>query len=349
MNANQNNKKNSSKQVAKKLGTRPVVPRQTVGSGNSLLAKPSEDYLRALADPFEGPLATIPDFPSLPSRRVRVWSKGFLATGTSQFGYVIFDPFASAANDLDSVWYSSSTYAGTVSSDNTATAGVFASRSNSDYAAADFSTSGLLVQGRIVAAGIRIRYSSTELNRGGVVAGATAPNHISMNGYSFTQINSFECASRFRPQQKWVSALYCPVLSGEMNYSSNMGSRGGLFSAYTNTPIMGFFIQAPDASTSVAFEFEAYTVIEVQGAVVRGLTPSYSDPNGFAAALTTAQLTLMRPTDNVLSQHANNLVRAAGHVAANTLTGVARSAGSSALKWLESAAGSVLSGALLAL
>jgi len=350
-NANQpKTARQSQNKVVKALGSRPRPANAGDSQGRSGLARPSEDYLRALADPFEGPLATIPDFPSLPSRRLRVWSKGFFSTGTAQFGFIMFDPYAAAANDLDSVWYSGATYAGSVSSVNTATVGVAAAKSNSDYQASSFVSSGVGNQARIVGAGLRIRYSSTELNRGGVVAGATSPNHFTLSGFTFDQINAYECSNRFRPQQKWVSALYCPVYNNELIYSTGLGSRGGILSgAYTPTPIMGFFVQAPDASTQIAFEYEAFVVLEAQGTNIRGLTPSYSDPTGFAAALTTAQLTMMRPTDNALSAHANRLVAAAGHVASNTITGMAKTASSSVLKWLEGAAGTVLTGALLAL
>jgi len=337
----------------RKLGNRPKAI-QRPSKISDILSLPATEYAETLANPFDGPLGSIPDYPPLPSRRMRVWSKGFFSTGTLQFGFCTFDPYATAAKDLGCVYSSDATFGGTASA--STGAGVQLSTSNSDYSSTDFPTGGgnttansLLGTARVVGAGLRIRYSSTELNRGGVVAGATVANHTTLNGFNFAQMNAFECARRFRPQQKWMTTLFCPAKESELQYTFNLGSYGGAFNpaaGYTPNPIMGFFIQAPAAGTPVSFEYEAFAVLEVQGPAIRGLIPSLSDPAGHAAVTTTAQA-LMMPHDRDSSAHAKKFVQAAGTVAAHTLTGIAaHPKATENLSWMATTAGSVLTGLL---
>ena len=157
---------------AARLPQRTRLPAPTKRAG---LSVPATQYAQSLANPFTGPLASVPDFPSVPSRRLRVYSRGFFSTGTANVGYVCAAPPMASRADVDSVWYSSSSYAGTSFEVNTATPGVLSGRTNSDYNNAEFGP-GTLLRGRIVSSGLRIRYSATNLNRGGTVLGVITPN-----------------------------------------------------------------------------------------------------------------------------------------------------------------------------
>jgi len=310
----------------------------------SELSRVAAEYALALGNPFDGPLATIPDFPSVPSRRMRCFSRGTFSTGTGGFGFCIADPYAFAANDLNSIFKTDATYAS--ASGLTATAigaGVQGATSNSDYASAAFGAT-TRIRGRIVAFGLRIRYLSTELNRGGIVLGVQTPNHTNLTGLTFAQLDAYECAARFRPNQGWFTALYCPAYDFELVYSDSMGSQGGVFSAYTSYPILGFDIMSPSAATTIGFEYECFGLYEFQGQAVRGMVPSMADPAGFAAVQTTAQSTMMRPHTGSSSAHAQKLLTAAHTVAHHTLTGFLGKVVDSGVSWIEKEGASVLAG-----
>lgn len=244
-------------------------------------------------------------------------------------------------SDINSVFYSSSAYAGTSFSTNTATTGVFGAATNSDYANVDFG-SGTEIRARVVASGLRVRYSATNLNRGGTVLGLITPNHNALNGLTFGVVDNYECSARFTPSAKWQTVAYCPVYTNELVYSVNLGSPG----AGTPFPIMGFIVQSPEAGVAITFQYEFFTVIEVQGINVRGLVPSLADPNGFAAVQTTAQLSMMRPHDKPVESVASKMVKAAGHVASQTISGWIEKEANKGLKWIESEGATVLGGIL---
>ncbi len=320
---------------------RPRARGKTMAAGQAL-SRPAVEYARAMANPFSGPLATIPDFPSVPSRRIRCFSRGYFYAGTAGVGYVLADPYLAATNDLNSVYTSDSTYPGTSLA--VAGLGVVPGKTNPDYSSTDFGI-GALAQGRIIGAGLRVKYSGTELNRGGVLLGITSPNHQSLVNFDFTDVDKFDCSVRFRPGEKWNTTLYCPVSQDELLYGPTLGSKGGsdFTGAYVYQGLMAFMIQAPTVAVGAAFQYEFYLVYELQGVAVRGIVPSVSDPTGFSAVQTTAQLTMMRAHDMHPDTRADLLVQHVGQVAAETISGWAGRAASSALNWVEHNGSSVLS------
>lgn len=339
------NKPKRSKSKSAGARNRPKArPRTSVGkaeSSHAMLSRPAQEYARAMADPFTGPLATIPDFPSVPSRRVRCFARGYFYAGTTGFGFIAVDPYISAANNGLSIRSTEATFAGsTIVNSGT---GITAASTNSDYSITDFGV-GNLAQGRIVGAGLRVKYSGTELNRGGVLLGLTSPNHQSLLNFSFTDLDKFDCAVRFRPDQKWFTTLYCPVRQEELLFTRNLGSPAGDFvsGTYVNNPIMAFAINAPSTAAGSAFQYEFYLVYEVQGVSVRGVAPSLSDPTGFSAVQTTAQLTMQRAHDLPSDQRAQLLVQHTGQVAAQTISGWAGKAANSAIDWVTHNGASIL-------
>lgn len=320
---------------AARLPQRARLPASTKRAG---LSVPAAQYAQSLANPFTGPLASVPDFPSVPSRRLRVYSRGFFSTGTANIGYVCAAPPMASRADVDSVWYSSSSYAGTTFNTNTATVGVLSGRTNSDYNDADYGA-GTLLRGRIVSSGLRIRYSATNLNRGGTVLGLITPNHNLLNGITFNVADNYECSARFTPSTKWQTLNYCPVAQDELMYDVFCGAANASINPF---PYMGFIVQSPEPTIPITFQFEFYSVLEVQGINARGLVPSLADPAGFAAVQTAAQMSMMRPHEKTPELSAKALVDHAHQVAAHTLSGWVSSAANSALKWVESEGASVL-------
>ena len=320
---------------AARLPQRTRLPAPTKRAG---LSVPATQYAQSLANPFTGPLASVPDFPSVPSRRLRVYSRGFFSTGTANIGFVCAAPPMASRADVDSVWYSSSSFAGTYFDTNTASVGAWSGRTNSDYSNADYGP-GTLLRGRIVSSGLRIRYSATNLNRGGTVLGLVTPNHNLLTSITFNVADNYECSARFTPSTKWQTLNYCPVTQEELMFDIYCGAANGTTSPF---PYMGFIVQSPEPTIPITFQFEYYSVLEVQGINARGLVPSLADPAGFAAVQTAAQMSMMRPHEKTPEASAKALVEHAHQVASHTISGWVSNATSSALKWVESEGASIL-------
>lgn len=263
-----NNKNKSSPQQSNSA----IVPSY---KSNVVISHCASDYARCLANPFpDGPMACIPDFPTLMSSRQRVWSRGTLSTSaTTGFGFVAVDVLASAVSDLSSVWASASTFTGTSVVPAVAT-GVTPTNTNSQYTEPNVTATAAGLQFRVVSSGLRVRYIGTELERGGYKIGFSDPTHSSVNGQSVATLNAEPSARRFPIDRKWATVLYRPILNDELNYQNSFDLRD---------PIMCFVFTAASPTTPLTYEYEFYSVIEYQGRSIKGMTPSHSDPVGFAA------------------------------------------------------------------
>lgn len=310
--------------------------------GNQL-SMVSRNYALALANPFDGPLATIPDFPSVPSARARVYATGVAQTGTTGFGFVALDPRRLASNDLPAVYASDSTYAGTILT--AAGAGVTSAIGNAPYSSADFTAGTNAIFGRIVAAGLRVKYSGTKLNQGGLMLGIQHPTHLSLLGLNYPQIRAYQCSRQYTVvEDSHVTVLYCPVLVNESQFTPSFGA-GLITNVFTP---MAVALQAAAGST-MSVAWEAYIVVEYNGPIVRNMRPSTADPSGFAAVQTTAQAYEMAPHNQSDRSFSSKFLKTVGEVASKTITGVASSVGKSAIEWLETESGSILTGVAAAL
>lgn len=231
----------------------------------------SAQYADTLADPFESPSgACVPIIPAFPSRKAVYFIRGALQTSsTTGIGYVYCGP--NCASDVSSLWYSTSTYAGSVLA-NTGT-GVSAGQLNSDYTSASFSAQAL--QWRPVACGVRVRYTGTELNRGGTVYAIEQPDHIDLSGSTITDLLKYDACHRFAVDRSWTDVCWAPVSMSDTDYTNG------------NTPIgvLALMIQAPSATTSISFDFEMFIHVELIGRAARGKSPSHSDETGFGTVL----------------------------------------------------------------
>lgn len=289
----------------------------------SRLAPLSANYAKTLVDPFTGPSACIPDFPSVPSLKSRVFAKGVAYTGTASFGYVAINPRAAVASDQDFVSYTDATYAlSTVS-----TAAALTAKSNSQFAAADIGVTDDLATSRIVSAGIRARYQGTELNRGGVFLGFQHPTHASLDNSTFPDVDGNPLSKRFPVTREWMNLTYCPVLTSELTYQ---GTVALLANAY-----MIIMMQAPDPTVAMSVEWEAYVNIEYNGRNVRGMSLSGSDPVGFAAVHTVANSGAMAPFKGDAKQRSLGFVQKVIDWGENTASNFVNGAG----RFIEKSAG----------
>jgi len=221
--------------------------------------------------------------------------------------------------------------------------GVQTGSSNADYAFGSLANSNTTY--RIVAAGLRISYTGTELNRGGLIVGVQDPNHNSLYLSTVQSIDQQTVSKHFRVLPNWVTVLYKPVYDSDDDFVSN-------YAPYTPAVndlsfFMGFIIQSPSATLSESYEYECYTVLEYQGPAVRSQTPSHFDPTGYAAAHTVSQVTTAMqpfkgdpaPVERSFLQNVDRVLDTGISYGNKLLTGIESIADSSTGRFLERMAG----------
>jgi hypothetical protein len=271
------------KQKKNKKGNRqtsaPQRPKKVVvnspGHVGTYLSGCARDYARTLVNPFSGPLACIPSFPVLMTRKMRTWARGSFSTGTNSQGWIAADPKYGAINNSATVYYSTAGMA-PVAVD-MAAVGVGTANSNSDYALGTVGPAANLY--KVVGYGLRFRYTGTSLNQGGTIVALCDPNHNSLQGRSYANFQAELMSKQFPFGREWINVLYKPVTDLELTSQSTFPANTG--AATDLCFYMGAYINS--AVAAQPFEFEVYGVYEWEGATIRGQTPSHADPVGFAA------------------------------------------------------------------
>lgn len=317
-NQNKNNGRNTKKNNTKSV-RKVAIPNQ---QQNIALSPCAREYAASLANPFTGPAACVPDYPSLLTRKVRTFSKGTLSTSsTTGFGYITMHPPNGVANDVPIVNYSTSAYTGTTALVQTpAAAGTAFGFSNSEYTAALFSSGQVdFSRFRVVSAGLRIRYIGTELNRGGQVIGIMDPDHSSImidntTGKTQSQIEGLTESRRFPVDRDWKTVLYRPVDDIDNSMQTSEQSLWMVASGHDQFDpgffYMTFYVIGASATTSLSYEWEAYANYEISGRNVRGKTPSHFDPTGFAAVhAATVQTDVLLPSSETPAQRVEKFTK----------------------------------------
>jgi hypothetical protein len=185
---------NGGKQPSLQQPKRKRQRRKNKGSsqqGNPIFTQCAMDYYKALVDPwayrYSERLPCIPDLTVVPSMKFNTTVIGTLKVGTNRFGYIAINPhILGSARGIG--WHSLSTYTGTV-----VKAGPLADPTIAPIYDATFPYDGLtqLPAFRLVAAGVRIKYTGTELNRSGQVAlGSNDAASNNFDGFTYDNVAS---------------------------------------------------------------------------------------------------------------------------------------------------------------
>jgi hypothetical protein len=261
----------------------------------------SVKYAHALAQPYDSKAvgACIPDLITLPTQKLMTRANGFMSVGTVGFGFIAVNPWLMVANGNSTnasgsnapIVYSNATYASTATPafpfTNVWGAGVNTAASNSPYTPLQFVGAPPQVgfTYRLVGCGVRIRYTGTELNRGGRVtiyrtqSNLPVPTTFVMNANAALALNTYHTAAVLRD---WHSISYFPSRQEDLSFSQ--------FVDPTTPPnvdrrIMFIFIDGAQPGNS--FEFEVISHFELQADLVMlpNKTPSHADPVGMGAVL----------------------------------------------------------------
>jgi len=262
------------KALSHRVATAPLDVSQTVQVSNC-----AKDYGNSLMAPWGPAAPCLPMGFPLPSRKMKCFSRGTAGVGSSSaLGYVLLAPGVMAANDANSVWYTTSAWTGSVLSA-TPTTGLLGVASNSDYASASFAAD--QAQYRLVSAGIRVKYRGTELNRGGSYCIMEHPDHQSLVGDSLSVLLAYDNCTRTRPpgDDEWISVVYSgPKNPSELEYAYDTGNISAhVGGTVANNPCMVIFLEG---QADMTVDWECWANFEFIGSPVRGRTISHYDPVG---------------------------------------------------------------------
>lgn len=253
------------------------------------LSKPAEAYARAVSDPINGPLACIPSYPALMTAKRRYWCRGVMGTSdTTGIGFVACNPQAGAFNDLNAVYYTDATFAGTTLVG--AGTGVDNAQTNSEFASTAVTATFTGITWRQVGGELRVRYIGTELDRGGQIVAYVSPVHQGLGGQNISGLESQIESRLFPVTREWTSLLYRPYFEEDLELSNAQPPANSY---------MAVMVAAPSMTTSISFEWEYWGVYEFQGQAPKNQTPSHFDPTGFAAVHQAAQLGMMTAPTNI--------------------------------------------------
>jgi len=335
-----NKKKRAQKRRIAKAGYVSAPP-------NFYLSNCAQLYLHALVNPFT-PLPTselpcIPDFITLPSNKVQVSVRGTMTLGTEGFGYVLLDPFAMINNENSTVGantdypllYTTSAFVNAnvnyLPAAGSLPVGVVAAASNTPYssAAQPLSTGDV----RLVGCGLRVRYSGSELYRGGSATLYRSQGNQSVpNGVSIATLLTSQLAVQAPIKRQWIQVNYSPDAASQVDYQNFGTTFDSLGTGVSHFSLL-IAIQAPVLSGGLSqqtYDFEANAYFEVLGQNVP-LTPSHCDPVGTGAirtALSVARLSTAPP-----EQQERGMLQQIMSTAWETMSGVASSVGQAALQF----------------
>jgi hypothetical protein len=257
-------------------------------------------YMKALVDPFNVQGAPcIPDTIILPSYKYRTFLTSSFGAGIGGTGWIAFDPWQALFNDLaigptftqGSIYYTiPGVYADTgfnYTNTTTPIAGVFATNPSTMFNSSQFNLAeNSLNRYRLVAAGLRVRYTGSTFNNQGVITQCRVPNNLNAP-FLFNPTDAMrQQYSRQSPIKKnvWKYVYYQPENPEDFDYIGSDGLPG-----YTGTQSSNYclLLFLSGCEPGAPFQFEMTSHFEVIGPNVP-ITKSHSDP-----AATTAVMSAM--------------------------------------------------------
>jgi uncharacterized protein YeaC (DUF1315 family) len=241
----------------------------------------AKDYLSVLTNPFQFiPRGVcIPDLYDSPSKKERMLSRGFFVCGAAAVnGFVMVDTASLAFKDLLAIYASNGSYVSDGFPVTNATTGVTAgANAQAPYTSAQVGVGQGNVQYRIVGVGLRIRYTGTELNRGGRIIPFRHPQNAPFAGYTVSSVLGFNQVGTSVVDRRWHCVAYIPIDSSDYEYKTTT-----VAGSVTNIGCIGFITTNSGGTTPTQYEWEVVSYVEYTG-TVDNVTPSHSDIGGMSA------------------------------------------------------------------
>lgn len=250
-------------------------------------------YAAAVVDPWamEAEGACVPiDVPG-PSYKGKSFMTIDVTLGTAGVGFIAVAP--TVVNDKNAVTYSGSTYAGTTIDCNTATTGVNAAKFTTLPATYANVVTSNIAQGRVVVAGIRIKYTGSPLYETGSMYILGDSNRQILHGFGSSDISAQTIArvkgvsrknhTLTQTNNNAVEREY----SDELRYSTPLqvypygGTNGTVDTVIPAT--MGILIKGATTSAGQTFQVDLMLRNEYTGVMVAPMaTPSHTDTDGYS-------------------------------------------------------------------
>jgi len=245
------------------------------------LAECTDNYMKALINPFQfWSSVCVPDLDVRPSSKIRLVLRNQLAIGTAGFGFALLYPYRTGFADgagNSSLFSSLATFPGTAST----FSGAGVQQSAMTTAPYLIGNVGGNLQGyRLAACGIRVRYTGTELNRGGRIVALFAPgSNDALTSFGISNMLAFRTAKSWSVTRSWRELIWYPRTPEEYAYTPNLGTNYFSDVSRSNAGTMLFGFEGVVGNT---FEVEVVSYVEYVGTTLNQ-TPSHSDINGFSA------------------------------------------------------------------
>jgi len=195
-----------------------------------------------------------------------------------------FSPAVSSYTVLSTlVNYAGTGYNWVVSGASVPTTGVTGSNTNSRFLAADLYAQQFATQYRVVGAGLRVRYTGTQLNMGGRLVMYRTRSNVPVYGTNDGNTSNitnllFDNAFTTSPvTRNWQTVSFAPDSTSYLSYASYP-----TFATDPRSYNMLALIEGAVAGQS--FEFETIVYYEVVGGRVP-VSPSHADPVGYGAVI----------------------------------------------------------------
>lgn len=253
------------------------------------LSSCAQSYAKALTDPF-GPTTEapcIPDTITLPSYKFSTTTRGVFVVGTSGLGYVSYDPWLAVHNGASvaapftnaPVRFTQAAFAGASFDAATIPAGTGVAASNSQITVSQMQDNLQTRDFRLVGAGLRVRYASNELDRGGrMIVYRNRANLPLLGATTIASLLRDNFYSTVPVDREWHTITYAPSRAADITYQKYVDPISALLPGY---PI---FLSLVETKPGLSFEFEAVSHFEmIAGSVGLPITPSHADPAGFGA------------------------------------------------------------------
>lgn len=263
------------------------------------------DYYQAIAKPFspEARGVCLPIFPTRESQKSTGFMSGTAHVGTTGYGFIAVAPCI--ANDKYSVWKTSPSYnQNYIEISSVLPVGVSAhAMTDLPYRSAQLrdgtDITPASVRGRIVTTGLRLRYTGTNLNKGGRMVAYVSPSHGNLNGESVDEMTARAGCLRLQVTSSWSEFVVFSNTSDEMEYPGHEAGSGTsswevIRACYplsnkqyiaTGVPETGGvpMVVMMTGVTGNEFEYEVVTHCEFIGAATAASnTPSHCDVDGLS-------------------------------------------------------------------
>jgi hypothetical protein len=289
-------------------GAVPAVSR-SVAKPRAQLSDCAAKLIAVRATPFEhcarGACSGLP--PALPTERYFTTCRNTITCTAGQYVGIFLNPAKGVTNDVPFMW----TNIGDITTEFSFSTGAGWTTTSSialgPYADSEFADAAL--EFRVVGAGLRIRYSGTQLNMGGTACAIMSPDASELWGETVDGVMRWPNVEPIDMGRGWHQASWYPTTPADFEYDSSPSSGGG---SGSRSSLGMAFVAAADSVISV----ETIVHVEAVGSRARPSKQGAADYIGVPAVNQVAsQKALHAPeksTFRTLLDYANSTTDAIG-------------------------------------